>query len=990
MTSYHINNPDDNKYNDVLNKISINNSIQNYNSVNYIIPEKNPDDIDFDFNYFNTTIDNLNYDLTINLELFRKSNIVNNKYKYKIYTIQTKYEFGGVVTISITKGTFPYREYKLLSNNNSINFIIIDDEDINHLYSSFNLLNINSDYYSIPRNSRYTIPNPINNNSLYINLDYKYIYINNSISSLELVLNSPNNTNFNNKDNTLYTFQLLYPYGFAVKIITRPLVGSFILDSSNSTIKLSYIDNLWTILQNKKNSSYITANKDDQKNNTIPLIFRTIKEQNYKSIGNQLSVSKDARTIAFSAVNASGLSSSIFIYKYDKKTTNWYRETLISTINDNNIIENITLNTKILLSGDGNKLFISNIRDNINNDDSVIYNIYSKNQKIIIVGKDSNNYGLIGYSNDGITWVSSVSGSELFNIRGEGRSVSFSQPINRYVAVGKDKKNGVIGYSTDGIQWIKSEQGSGLFGVGGLVYDVIWNVDKFIAVGKTKINGLIVYSYNGINWVSSVSGSSLLGKGGVGYSINLSGNVLNVTGNNSIIGSSLNGIDWYKQDTTNLYGVNNKSGIGYNITSSNSRAVVVGKYFPSNVNKGIVGYIDIEGTWNRSDSGSHSDLFGDGEAFGVAVSTNTSIFVAVGKNKTSGLIVYSTDGNIWYKSISGSELFGVGGFVYNIIWDGSKFIAVGKTKTSALIASSADGNIWIKINTPELFRLVIQPILIIKGKVCVYTRTIENKIVNWTNNQIISEDACTKNFGISLALSYNDLIIGDTGDNSVYCYKFNGTRWVFSQKITVYNSGIYSNFGNSISISPNGEMFVVGGPGGVSNNRNGGIWVYTKNNDGIFESYLNSNEFTLPEEYINQKEFGYNVLISPDFKNIIVSSKYKGLTGDYNVFIYEIRNKSCYLVYKTKADQDYAIDFGKSMVITGDSNVLIIGSPSLSSPNESYIYIYKKENGLWVYLTKYKNSNILYGSSLSLQDNGNLLLVGIPTDDFNSSIVIHT
>ena len=945
--------------------------------------------------------------MTINLELFRKSNISKNNYKYKIYTIQTKYEFGGVVKICLTKGKVPYGEYKLLSNNNSINFIIIDDEDINNLYSSFNVLTINSNYYyTIPENSIYTISYLNNNNPIYINLDYKYIYIDNSISSFDLILNSPNNTNFNNKDNTVYTLQLLYPYGFVVKIITNPLVGSFILDSSNSTIKLSYINNLWTILENKKNSSYITANKVDQKNNTIPLIFRTIKDQNYKSIGKELSASKDVTTIAFSAINALGTNSSIFIYKYDNNTTNWYRETLISTINDSNIIENITLDTKILLSGDGNKLFISNIHDNINNDNSVIYNIYCKNSKIIVVGKDSNNNGLIGYSdNNGVDWTKpKTGGSVLFGIRGEGRGVDFSDTINRYVVVGKDKRNGIIGYSNDdGKNWTKSEQGSGLFGIGGIVYDVVWKLDKFIAVGKNKINGLIVYSYNGINWISSVSGSSLLGKGGIGYSINLFGNVLNVTGNNSIIASSLNGIDWYKQDTANLYGVNNKNGVGYNITSSNTRSVVVGKYkYVDNqtiVNKGIVGYIDNGGTWTNSTNGSSSDLFGDGgEGFGVAFGNNR--FVAVGINKTSnissGLIAHSTDGNIWSKSNSGSSLFGEDGVVYNITWGGNinntgdKFIAVGKTKTTGIIAYSVDGiNNWSIIPTTGLFT-PSQPTLDIQGKVCVYNRTIENNIVSWTNSQIISEPSCTKNFGISLALSCDDLIIGDTEDNSVYCYEINETSWVLKQRIEGYNSGIYTKFGNSISISPNGEMFVVGGPGDVSNNDNGGIWVYIKNSDGEFESYLNNYVFRLPEEYKNQKEFGYKVLISPDFKNIIVSSKYIEDTGDYNVFIYEIRNKDCYLVYNTKADENYAIDFGKSMVITGDSNVLIIGSPSLISSNESYIYIYKKENGLWVYLTKYKNTNILYGSSLYLQDNGNLLLVGIPTYDFNSSIVIHT
>ena len=134
MTDFTINNNHEKKYNDLLNIISKNNLKPNYDSINFIVSKLPSQTEKFDLKYLNTVIDNLYYDIKLEIDLFKKDDYSKNTYKYKIYTIQTMYEFGGVVTISLLKNNLLYKEYQLLSNNNSINFIIIDDDDITHLY----------------------------------------------------------------------------------------------------------------------------------------------------------------------------------------------------------------------------------------------------------------------------------------------------------------------------------------------------------------------------------------------------------------------------------------------------------------------------------------------------------------------------------------------------------------------------------------------------------------------------------------------------------------------------------------------------------------------------------------------------------------------------------------------------------------------------------------------------------------------------------------
>ena len=1015
MTDFIINNSE-NKYDNILQSISINSSKPNYDSQYIIKPTTLETIFDFNFEYLYTNVDNLNYDTIINIDLFNIKDLSKNKYKYQIYTIEKMYEYGGVVTIYLLKDNNLYQEYKLLSNNNSISFIIIDENDtqvfteldgstlIENMYSSINVLNrSNTDYITSDNSGIYVI----DNDNVTINLDNKNIYINNSLKELTLNLYNPNNSNFNNKDNTIYTFQILNPYSFNVTIKTYPLIGSFILNSSNSTIYLSYINNIWVKLKSNNNSSYITNN-----------IYKTIKEDKYKSIGYELCSSKDCKTIAFSSLNSTSLSSSVFVYKLDTKIKNLYKEISISSIIANDvIIENFTNNTKVLLSADGNTLYISNINKPLSNNNSVIYSTCKSDNTTIVVGKDSIGGGFIAYSENDGNWVKSDTGSNLFNLKykekyitgsGEGLCVAYGL-VNQqgtFVVVGKDDKNGVIGYSINGRDWIKSDSGNNLFGVGGVVYSVCWSGNKFVATGKTKTKGLIIYSFNGIYWLKSLTGDSLLGKGNIGYSINLCGNVLNVSGSGSIIGTSLNGIDWYKQTSSDLYGERNNTGVGYGLAYSNSTTIIVGKYIPNNnsVYTGIVGYINNNGNWVKSDTG--SNLFNDGEARSVAYGVvNEGRFVAVGKDKSGIVICYSDDNGInWTKLVVNTNVFGVDCELYNVNWDGSKFVALGKNSESGVIFESDNGESWTK-NTNSLFSEVL-PLNPVNGKVCVYKRNNNGK---WDikNLLVISSNSYSPYFGVSLSLSCDELIIGDTNGNShkgcVYIFNKDGNNQ--PQIILPETTTIDSKVGNSISISPNGDILVIGGS--EHNSKKGSIWVYIKNTENNYENYLKNvnKNFSLSQEEIkeyNIQEFGCKVLISPDFKNIIVSSKKdKNINDSKNkVFIYEIRNNDCYLIYVAEPDETYDNDFGKTNVMTGDSNILIIGSPSLELGKAGYIYIYKKEYGLWSYFKKYNNlkpsqieitnSNMLYGSSLSLQDNGNLLLVGVPTDDYNSFITINT
>ncbi len=182
-------------------------------------------------------------------------------------------------------------------------------------------------------------------------------------------------------------------------------------------------------------------------------------------------------------------------------------------------------------------------------------------------------------------------------------------------------------------------------------------------------------------------------------------------------------------------------------------------------------------------------------------------------------------------------------------------------------------------------------------------------------------------FGYSVSISGNYAIVGayndDVGSNadqgSASIFQYNGSSWVLMQKITDATGGASYNFGNSVSIS--GNFAIVGAyhepVGNYYNLGSASIFQYNGANWVLKQKLFNTG--TLPSSVY----FGTAVSISGNYAVVSTYVDYGLSKGTATV--YQYANNTWSLMQKITdpnlVSQDY---FGISVTLSGD--YLIIGA----------------------------------------------------------------
>lgn len=184
---------------------------------------------------------------------------------------------------------------------------------------------------------------------------------------------------------------------------------------------------------------------------------------------------------------------------------------------------------------------------------------------------------------------------------------------------------------------------------------------------------------------------------------------------------------------------------------------------------------------------------------------------------------------------------------------------------------------------------------------------------------------------------------------SVYLFrKINGT-WIQEQKLQAPEPENNDGFGNSMSLSSDGNTLSIG-------------------------SYKE-----------NSSSLGVNS----------VANNNKALSGA--VYVYSYTNSTWQQDAYIKPNYSYIFQlFGSSSKLSADGNTLVVGAPGselnftgpLSNPLEA-VYIFKKENDLW-YQQDYINEhsigeNINFGESVEINHDGTKIFVGAPYSDHINS-----
>ncbi|MCP4131133.1 MAG: hypothetical protein GY754_09150 [bacterium] len=197
-------------------------------------------------------------------------------------------------------------------------------------------------------------------------------------------------------------------------------------------------------------------------------------------------------------------------------------------------------------------------------------------------------------------------------------------------------------------------------------------------------------------------------------------------------------------------------------------------------------------------------------------------------------------------------------------------------------------------------------------------------------------------FGASLSVSAdgNTVVVGVggemTSENSAYVYKWDGSNWN-ATKLTPSDQDWGSNFGAVISISGDGNTFIVGAPG--RSYMEGSVYVYKW--DG---SSWNESKLILPDDS-RDNNFGGSVSISMD-GNTIISGCYEGPEHPVyfsSLFIHRWNGSLWSGVELRQYHGDPDNYFGCSVSVSSDGSTILVGAhgEDEKGSDSGVVYIYK-------------------------------------------------
>ena len=277
------------------------------------------------------------------------------------------------------------------------------------------------------------------------------------------------------------------------------------------------------------------------------------------------------------------------------------------------------------------------------------------------------------------------------------------------------------------------------------------------------------------------------------------------------------------------------------------------------------------------------------------------------------------------------------------------------------------------------------------GKVYIYVKTGST----WTLEAELVDSGIVANdvFGSSVSLNYsgNLLAIGVHGKDvgltdcgKVVTYTRSGSIWTLETTITASDKVAGDFFGKSVAFTSDGTRLAVGAfgrdPSGITNA--GQVYIYTRSGS----TYTLEATITASDKAASDY-FGTSASWSFDASRIAVGANNKtvgGTTVAGQVYIFN-RVNSTYIQETIITASDKAVNdyFGTSVKLFKDGNKLAIGAfgksvSGLASAGQVYVYV--RSGTTWTLETTItasdKTPNNYFGSSLTLTDNSDIMIIG--------------
>ena len=250
--------------------------------------------------------------------------------------------------------------------------------------------------------------------------------------------------------------------------------------------------------------------------------------------------------------------------------------------------------------------------------------------------------------------------------------------------------------------------------------------------------------------------------------------------------------------------------------------------------------------------------------------------------------------------------------------------------------------------------------------------------VSWSSPtadaKLLASDAQTSdNFGQSVSISNNGTIAivgspnedtGGTSTGAAYIYSVSGSTWTQQAKIQASDKASYDTFGYSVSIDSDGDTAIVGAysedPSGITDA--GSAYIFTRSG-----STWTQQGKIYASDKANSDYFGRNVSISGDGNTVVVSAHLEDPIGASfanqdagSAYIFTRSGTSWSQQAKiTASDAQGSDNFGQSVDISNDGDTVIVGAfnEDTGGTDAGAAYIFTRSGSTWTQQAKIQASN---------------------------------
>ncbi len=362
---------------------------------------------------------------------------------------------------------------------------------------------------------------------------------------------------------------------------------------------------------------------------------------------------------------------------------------------------------------------------------------------------------------------------------------------------------------------------------------------------------------------------------------------------------------------------------------------------------------------------------------------------AVATDRAGESVAVSADGStVVFGAIGDDDMGTDSGAAYVFRWNGSSWVQVPKLMANDgvggecfghSVAVSADGNTVVVGAYQDDSN---------KGSAYVYrwngssydqaqwlTADVRGAYDQFGWSVAVSADGGT----VVVGAKYGDGRVADSG--SAFVYRWNGTSYAQAPKLKADDGAVNDYFGVSVSVSGDGGTVVVGANGDDS--AKGSAYVYRWNGS----TYEQSQKLTASDGATSDN-FGLSVAVSGDGNTVVVGATGdddKG-TDSGAAYVFRVNGSSWGEMKLTASDGEASDNFGQSVAISADGSKVVTGAYRDDS-NKGSAYVHRWNGSSYDQSRKLMLSDGLaggcFGWCVAVSGDGGTVVAGANTGSYD-------